>query len=231
MSLFLPAEHVLRQDLILLFDDREILLCQRGGVLRIRHHGLHGELRKAEIICHVEDVLCEVGVVVGEGAAHVVGAAGAGLHELLEVRHDPVIGAVSRPVDPEAVVDLLPAVQGEDHVVALPVGPLDDLIGETDAVGCEREAEVLVLLLLDGPCIGHQVLADLEVHQGLSAEEVHLQVPAKAGVLHEEVQRSLSGLKAHEALTAVKLSLGGKAVGAVQVAGVGNEETERLDHV
>ena len=69
-----------------------------------------------------------------------------------------------------------------------------------------------------------------KVHQRLAAEEVHLQVPATPGMFDEKVQRAPADLKGHQRAVAVVLSLAGKAVGAVEVAGVGDMQAERLDH-
>ena len=49
-------------------------------------------------------------------------------------------------------------------------------------------------------------------------------------MLHQEIQCALAGLKAHQAALAVELALGSKAVVAVQVAGVGHMQAQRLDH-
>ena len=64
----------------------------------------------------MEQVVGEIGVVMGEGAAHVVALTAAGLDQLLELGDDHVIAPL--PVDSGAhvVVDLRAAVQGEDHV-------------------------------------------------------------------------------------------------------------------
>ena len=84
---------------------------------------------------------------------------------------------------------------------------------------------------LQAPGVGDQVLHHLPVHQGLAAEEVHLQVPAGAGVCHQKVQGLLAHLKGHEGPLALVFALAGKAVGAAQVAGVGHVETQGLDDV
>ena len=86
------------------------------------------------------------------------------------------------------------------------------------------------MLLFDGAGVGHQLLADFEVHQRFAAEEVHFQVAAGAGMLDQEVQRPLAGLEAHQAGFAVELALGREAVFAVEVAGVGHMQAEGLDH-
>ena len=59
----------------------------------------------------MEDIVCKIGVVVREGTTHVVALIATGLDELLEVRHDTVIGAAPRTVNTEAVMNLLPSIQ------------------------------------------------------------------------------------------------------------------------
>ena len=84
------------------------------------------------------------------------------------------------------------------------------------------------LLLL--AAVGHQLFDHVKVHQRLAAEEVHFQVAAGAGVLDQEIHGPLAHLKAHQGTVALVAALRGKAVGAVQVAGVRHMQAERLDH-
>ena len=224
----IPLPHQLRQLLVLLLHDLDVLGREGGGIVGGADHGLHAELGEAQLQ-HLPDVLHKVGVQVGEGAAHVVVLAAAGLHQLLELGHDPLPAAVAGIVHPEAVVNLLAPVQREHHVAHLPVAEVDHLIVDEHAVGGEGEAEVLARLLFPPTGIGHQVLDHLEVHQRLAAEEVHLQVPALAGVLDQKVQGALAHLKAHNGPLAVVLALTCKAIGAVQVAGVRHVQAQGLD--
>ena len=122
------------------------------------------------------------------------------------------------------------AVQAQHHVVHLPVGEVDDLVVHQHAIGGEGEAELLVALGLAAAGVSHQLLHHIPVHQRLAAEEVHLQVDPAARMGNEEIQRLLAHLKAHNGALAVVLALAGKAVLAVQVAGVCNVQAQRLDH-
>ena len=127
-------------------------------------------------------------------------------------------------------MDLLPAVQGQHHVAALTVGKVDHVLIDEHSVGGQGETEVLARLLLNGPGIGNQLLYHIKVHQGLAAEEVHLQVFPGAGMGNQEVKGLLAHLKGHQRPVSVVLALGGKAVGAVQVAGVGDVQAQGLHH-
>ncbi|EJX07055.1 hypothetical protein EVA_04837 [gut metagenome] len=53
---------------------------------------------------------------------------------------------------------------------------------------------------------------------------------AGTGIFYKEIQSALAGFKAHYTGTAVEFALSGKAVAAVQVAGVCHMQTQSLDH-
>ena len=120
------------------------------GIGRIRDHRLHGQLVKTQL-GHVFDVLGEVGIAVGVGAAHVIfGAvrgrrlraaggrslvpagsctgAAARRHQPLKLWHDQIVASLIIDGPAEPVVDFLSSVQTQDHVVHFPVGEFDDLI-------------------------------------------------------------------------------------------------------
>ena len=89
---------------------------------------------------------------------------------------------------------------------------------------------MLVFLFFDAAGIGNQPLDHVEVHQRFAAEKVHLQIVAGTGVFHQKVQRTLAHLKRHQRTITMVFSLTGKAVGAIEIAGVGNVQAKRLDH-
>ena len=178
----------------------------------------------------MEDVVGEVGVVVGVGAAHVIVLVAALFHKLLELRHDGVIAAVACVVLAEAVMDFLAAIEAQHDIVALLVAEVDDIVVDEHTVGGHGEAEVLVVDLLLLAAVGDELFDHVEVHQRLAAEEIDLEVAAGAGVLDEEVHSPLAHLEAHQGAVALIAALRGEAVGAVEVAGVGDVEAERLDH-
>ena len=231
LSFLLSANHILRQELVLLVQDRQILFGQRARARRLTDHRLHGKLRKAKIVRHMEEILREVRIEMREGPAHVIIAVASLLYEFLELRHDGVIASPSELVHTETVIDLLASIQRQDDIVAFLIRPLDDLIVHIHAVCGQRKAEVLVLLLLDAAGIGNQLLADLKVHKWLPAEEVHLKIPAESGILNKEIQCTLSRLKAHQPLLPLEGSLRSKAVRAIQIAGVRHQKAKCLNHI
>ena len=226
-SLLVPLQHQSGQILILLHDDLLVRLRQGRRITVGSHHRLHAQLREAQIQ-HSLDVLQKVRVGVGKGSPHVIIFPATGRHQLLELGYNPVIAAVSRIIHPSPVVDLLPAIQGQHHIAHLPVGEVDDVVVDEHPIGGQSKAEVLAPLLLHAACIGHQPLHHVEIHQRLTAKEVHLQIVPGAGVIHEEIQRLLAHLIAHQRPVAVVLALTGEAVGAVEVAGVGHMEAQCL---
>ena len=130
----------------------------------------------------------------------------------------------------EAVVDFLAAVQAQDHVVALLVAEVDDIIVNEHAVGGHGEAEVLIVDLLLLTAVGNQLFDHVKVHQRFAAKKVHFKVAAGAGVFDQEVHGTLAHFKAHQRTVALIAALRSKAVGAVQVAGVCNMQAQGLDH-
>ena len=227
----LPAAlpHQPGQLLVLLLDHRNVIVGQGGRVARRADHRLHAQLGKAEVQ-HGPDILEEVGVGVRKGTADVVVFAPAGLHQALEFRHHPVIAPPPGIVHAVAVVYLAPAVQAQHHVAHFAVGKLNHVIVNQHPVGGERKAEALAGRPLDAAGIGHQALDHIPIHQRLAAEKVHLQVAPRTRVRHQKIQRLPAHLKAHHGPLAVIFALAGKAVGAVEVAGVGDVQAERLDH-
>ena len=224
-----PLDHLFGQDLILLLEDGQVLRGQGAGIVRLADHGLHAQLGKAEV-GHVEDVVGKIRVKVGVSAAHVVVLIAALLDKLLELGHDGIIAAAARVILAEAVVDFLAAVQAQNDIVTLLVAEVDDIVVDEHAVGGHGEAEILVVDLLLLTAIGHQLFDHIEIHQRLTAEEVDFEVAAGAAVLNEEIHGALAHLKAHEGTLALITALGSKAVGAVQVTGVGHMQAESFDH-
>ncbi len=107
--LFAAFQHFLGQPLILFHNNGLVLFRQSGGVAGGADHRLHAQLVKAQIQ-HSVYVLQKVGVLVGKGAPHVVILPPPCPHQLLELRHDPVIAALPLVVHPVPVVDFPAAI-------------------------------------------------------------------------------------------------------------------------
>ena len=228
-SLFVPLQHQLGQFFVLFQHNGQVLLGQLRGITLGADHRLHAQLRKAQIQ-HLLDVLQKIRVGMGKGTPHIVVLPAPGLYQFLELGHDFLPAAIAGVIYPEPVVHFLPAVQAQHHVAALPVDEIDHILVDLDAVGGQGKAEILPLLLLDAPGIGHQILHHLEVHQRFSAEEVHLQVFPGAGIFHQEIQRPLANLKGHHCPLPVVFALAGKTVRTVQIAGMGHMKAQGLHH-
>ena len=229
LSLFLPPDNILRQNLVLVKDDRQVFRPQSRGTVGIRDHRFHGQLREAEIIGHMEDVPGEIRVETGEGSTHVIPFSTSFFNKSLKFRDDPVIASTAGIILAETVIDFFSSVKAQDHIVALPVGPLNDFIRDTDPVGGQCETEILLFFLLDRARISDEFLADLKIHEGFAAKEVDLQIPAQARIFHEEIQGTFSCLKGHQSVLTLEIPLCGKAVTAVEVAGMRHQKAQGFD--
>ena len=110
-----------------------------------------------------------------------------------------------------------------------PVGKFRDLIVQEHAVGREGEPDVLVVDLLLLSAVFGEALDHIPVHQRLAAEEIYIKILMVARILDEEIYRALTDLIAHDRTLAVVFTLARKAIGAVEVTGVGHMQAQRLD--
>ena len=122
----------------------------------------------------MKDIFCEIGVVVGVRAPHVVAFVPPFGHKALKIGYDGVVAAPACIILAEPVMDLFAAIQREHHIVHLPVAEIDDFIIQQHAVRRQGKAEVFVVDGFQAPGIGHQVFYHLPIHQRFSAEEIHL---------------------------------------------------------
>ena len=169
----------------------------------------------------MEHILSKIRIGVGESTSHIIIFSAAGLDQLLESRNYTVIAAVACVIDTQAVMDLFSAVKAQDYIAHFTVGKIYHIVVDEHAVGGQRKAEIFVTRAFLLPGIVYQFLDHLPVHQGLSAEKVNFQVGPAAGVIHEKIKSLLSDIERHKRPVAVVFSLACKAVGAVQVTGMG----------
>ena len=222
-------DHALGEKLVLLHDDLLVLFGEGAGRIGWSDHRLHAEPCEAEPE-HGVDVLHEIGVVVSEGAADVILLFSSRGGELSELGDDDIKAAHAARRLAEAVVDLLPPVQTHDDVVHLAVAELDDVVIHQHPVGGEGEAEVLAALLFPLARVRHDVLHHAEVHERLAPEEVHFEVVPAPGIFNEEIYGAFADVKRHESAFAVIFALACETIVAVEVAGVRDMQTQRLDH-
>ena len=226
----LPAHQLPGQLLILLLHLGQILLLDGEGVVQGAAGGLHRHVAEAQV-GQVHHVGGEIQVLPGKGAPGVVVLGAPSSHQLLELGDDHVIAPLPSGGGAHVVVDLLAAVQGQHHVGHLPVDIVDVLVIEQHAVGGDGKAEHLVMLFLQGAGVGHRLLHRVHGHEGLAAEEVDLNVPALARLLHHPVDGLLGGLGVHgHPVAGAEVAGAGEAVPAAQVAVVGHVEAQGLHH-
>jgi hypothetical protein len=87
----------------------------------------------------------------------------------------------------------------------------------------------LPLSALAAPGIGHQALDHVPVHQRFTAEKVHVQRLEGAGLFDQIVDGAHTHLVGHQRPLALIAPLAGKAVLAIEVAGMGHVQAKRLD--
>ena len=224
-----PVQQLPGQVLVLLQNAGQVLLLEGVVILGIAHHRLHRHVAEA-LVSDVDDVLGEIPVVTGEGTTQVVVLVTTSSHQLLELGENYIVAALAVDGGAHVVVDLRAAIQREHGVGHVLVDVIDGLIVQQDAVGGDGEPEVLVVLLLQGTGVVHGGLDGVHGHEGLAAEEVHLDVVALAGAGDDEVNGLLGGLHIHgHAVAGTEVAGGGKAVLATQVAVVGDVEAQGLD--
>ena len=125
---------------------------------------------------------------------------------------------------------LLAPVKAQNHVAHLAVCKVDNVVVDQNAVRGEREAEILVVLLLDASRVLGQPLYNVKIHQRFAAEEIDLEIMPRARVFDEEIERPFSDLEAHQRAFAAIFALRGEAVGAIQVAGMRHVQAKRLHY-
>ncbi len=214
LALLFTLEHHIRKLFVLLKHCLFILLGKRVCVGGRTHDRLHTQLVKAEVE-HCLNILCEIGIEMRKGAAHIIALISARFYKFLKLRYDNVKAALSARRLAEAVVDLAPAVEAEHHVVHFTVGKVNNVVVYKHSVCRKSKAKMLALFILYRPSIFHKSFYDVEVHKRLTAEKVNLEIVTGAAVLHKKIKRALSDLEGHKRTFAVIFSLRGKAVFAV----------------
>ena len=219
ISFFFPPDHFSRKDIILLFQDRNILKPQRIIRLRRCHHRLHGNLVKAQIR-KMQDIRREIRIPSCIGSADVILKSQLPplFRELLKFLQDDIVASGPFAERPHPVVDFFAPVYRQNHIVHLPVAELHYLIVKEDTVGGQCKAEFLRICLFKLPAIGYQLLYDFPVHKGFAAEKIHFQMSSRSGIGHKKVQGFFSGLVTHQSTSSVILTLFREAVAAGQVA-------------
>ena len=164
------------------------------------------------------------------GAAHIISHLLTALRHLLKLGHNQIIAALPAPERTHPVVHFLASVNAEHDVCHFFVGKLQYLIVQQHTVGCQGEAEFLVVGLLQASAVLHQVLYHLPVHQRLSTKEIHLEVHPVAGIGNQKIKSLLSYLIGHKSSSSVILSFFCKAITTSQIAIVSYMKAKSFYH-
>ena len=189
-SAFAVALHISVGELIVFFADAGQVFLGKAQRAVLQNHRFHREDIKAFII-HGEHVFCEVHVVLRVGAAQVSVdtavipvAALAGVKALVEVLDGSVVGTVAAHVRTHGIVDFLAAVEGQHEGEVVVVEPFDVFIIQKQAVGRQRQLELLARFLFALAGVFGHGLDGLHVDEGFPAEEIHFEVLARAAALN-----------------------------------------------
>ena len=227
---FFPAfYHLPGQLVILLQQPGQIFLAYGVVILGLSHHRLHRNLPKSQIR-QMLYIFRKIQIIVSEGPPHIIVHLIPGFRHLLKLGNDQVIAALPFSEGTHPVVNLPAAINAAHHIGHLPVGKCQHLIVQENTIGGQGETELFVVRLLQAASIGHQVLYHLPVHQGLTPEEIHLQIYPAAGVGHQEIQRLFPHLKRHQCPSSVVLPFLREAIPAGQIAVMGDMQTQGFHH-
>lgn len=136
----------------------------------------------------MQDIIGEIGIVVGIGATYIVVPPAPALDKALELGYNRIVAAPARVIDAEAIMHLAAAVKRKHYIVHLSVAEIDDLIIDEDTVGGEGKAEIFPSILLHRTGIGHQLLDNRPIHQRLATEEINFQVAPAGRVFDKKIE-------------------------------------------
>ena len=124
----------------------------------------------------MKDILGKVKIMVSEGSSYIILVLMAGFCKFLKFRKDQVVASCPLAERTHKIVNLLAAINTENHISHLFVAEFHYLIVQQNAVGSKGKTEFLIVefLLLTAVC--NQVLYNLPVHKRLAAKEIHLQI-------------------------------------------------------
>ena len=221
--------HLRRQAIILLTDQRNILFPNGIGLLRRRHHRLHGNLLKAQIR-KMQNILAEIKVIPSESSSHIIIILIPAFGRFLELGNNQLIASLSIPERTHLVMNPLPAVNAQNHIAHFPIGKFHYLVIQEHAVGGQGKPKLLIMKLLLLSAVSHQILYYLPVHQRLTAKEVYLQISPASGILNQKIQCLLSHLIAHQRPASMVFTLFRKAILTGQIAVMGNMQAQSFHY-
>ena len=165
-----------------------------------------------------------------KGSSYIILVLISGFCKLLELRHNKIIAAGTFAERAHEIMNLLAAVNTEDHISHLFVAEFHYLIIEQDAVGGKGKTEFFIMDFLLLAAICYQVFYNLPVHKRLAAEKVNLQIVPGARIGDKEIQCLLAHLKRHKGTSSVIFPFFCKAVAAGKITVMCNVQAEGFHH-
>ena len=175
-------------------------------------------------------ILRKIQVIPRKSPSHIIIHLLSALSQLLKLRNDLLIAALSSPVGTHPVVDFFSPVDAENYIAHFFIDKFHNFFVQKNAVGRQRKAEFFMKSLLQAPSVCHQILYHLPVHQRLPAEKIHFQVDPVPRIRHKEIQRLSPRFIAHQSPSSMIFSFFCKTISASQVTVMGHMQTKRLDY-
>ena len=226
---FILFTHKFCQFFILLQYNGQILGGQLTFIAGRANYRFHTQFFKAKTQHHF-NIFQKIGILMGEGAAHIIVFALSCLHQFLKFGYNSLPTALACIIHTVFVVDLFTTVQGQNHIAHFFIGKFDHIVINEQAVGGQCKTKVFAVFFFNTAGICHQILDHLKIHQRFATKKVNLQVATGAGIGNQKVQCGLTNLKTHYRPFSVIFALTCKTVLTVQITSMGNVQAQRLNH-
>lgn len=141
----------------------------------------------------------------GKRSPHIIFILISALGKFLKLGKYQIIASGSLREGPHIVMHFLTSVNTQHHIAHLTVAEFHHFVIQGNSIGCQGETEILVVDLLLFSSVTHQIFDNLPVHQRLTAEEIHLQIPPGTGIRDQKIQRLFSHFVGHQFPVAVVL--------------------------
>ena len=163
-----------------------------------------------------------------KSAPHIIVPVAPSFHQLLKPGHYHIITSFAGRCLSESVMNFLPSVKTENHVLHLPVAEVYNLIIYIHTIGGQSESEIFIVLFLYAAGISYNFLHHVPVEKRLPSEEINFKIVSFTGSCNEKIYGRLPRLCTHEGLFSAEVPLASKAVTACKIAGVGNMKAQRF---
>jgi hypothetical protein len=132
---------------------------------------------------------------------------------------------------PHMIIDFFSAIQTEDNIVHGFIEIFPGFSIKQYPIGGHCKFELLIVFGGHFIAIHYQLFDHIQVHQRLSAEEIHFQVFPVFGLGNDKINGFFSHFQRHQQFFAVKVALGSKTIGTFQITVMGHMKTQGFDQI